>query len=310
MEKYVAIIGAANVDIGGASINPLNFRDSNPGHLKVNYGGVGRNIAHNLALLGVPVKLISVVGDDLVGSGLVEFCTNLGIDMSHTLVNVGNSTSMYLYINQNDGDLAVALSDIKIDALTPEYLASVKDVLDNAAMVVVDMNVAEASIAWVEDNVKAPIFIDPVSVGKCIENNLKGHLKGIDTIKPNEIEASFLTDMTINTEADAKAAARALLDIGIRRVFLSMGRHGIIAAERNSDGTYHMELHKSCEAEIISTTGAGDSSVAAIIWSLLKGCPIDEAARYANAVAALTIESSEAINSMLSEDLINKKLGN
>lgn len=59
---YVAVAGAVNVDIGGRSAGPLVGRDSNPGTVTVSMGGVGRNIAHNLRMLGVKVSLLTALG--------------------------------------------------------------------------------------------------------------------------------------------------------------------------------------------------------------------------------------------------------
>jgi pseudouridine kinase len=61
-DDYVVVIGGANVDIGGTPYNELIPEDSNPGRITVTFGGVGRNIAHNLANLGVNTKLITAVG--------------------------------------------------------------------------------------------------------------------------------------------------------------------------------------------------------------------------------------------------------
>ena len=66
---YVVVAGAVNVDIGGQSAGPLVGRDSNPGKVTVSMGAVGRNIAHNLRLLGVKVSLLTgVLGEDLTPS--------------------------------------------------------------------------------------------------------------------------------------------------------------------------------------------------------------------------------------------------
>ena len=54
--SYAVVVGGVNVDIGGRSFAPLVEADSNPGAVTVSLGGVGRNIAHNLALLGTDVR--------------------------------------------------------------------------------------------------------------------------------------------------------------------------------------------------------------------------------------------------------------
>ena len=54
-DKYAVVVGAVNVDIGGKSLKPLIPRDSNPGEISYSMGGVGRNIAHNMCLMGMRV---------------------------------------------------------------------------------------------------------------------------------------------------------------------------------------------------------------------------------------------------------------
>ena len=51
---YAVVCGGVNIDIGAHSFAPLRDRDSNPGRVELSLGGVGRNIAHNMRLLGVP----------------------------------------------------------------------------------------------------------------------------------------------------------------------------------------------------------------------------------------------------------------
>ena len=56
---YAVVCGGANIDIGAHSFAPLRDRDSNPGRVELSLGGVGRNIAHNMRLLGVPTYLLT-----------------------------------------------------------------------------------------------------------------------------------------------------------------------------------------------------------------------------------------------------------
>ena len=101
---YVTVIGAANIDIGGTPYSPLIPADSNPGEISINYGGVGRNIAHNLAKLGVPVKLITAIGGDVLGTDMLSHCESLGMDVSNVLRIPDCTSSMYLYINSAEGE--------------------------------------------------------------------------------------------------------------------------------------------------------------------------------------------------------------
>ena len=102
---YIAGIGGANMDIHGKSDRQLIMRDSNPGSLHTSLGGVCRNICENLARLGETVRLITVVGDDVQGRGIIEGCEKAGIDMSATRVLRGERSSSYISIMDGDGDM-------------------------------------------------------------------------------------------------------------------------------------------------------------------------------------------------------------
>ena len=90
---YVTVVGGVNMDIGGRSYASLVDRDSNPGQVRMSLGGVGRNIAHNMALLGVDVKMLTALGDDLYAQKIGASCAELGIDLSQSPVIPGGHTS-------------------------------------------------------------------------------------------------------------------------------------------------------------------------------------------------------------------------
>jgi pseudouridine kinase len=98
------------MDIVGLPNKNLILRDSNPGRVKVALGGVGRNIAENLVLLGAPVKLISAVGEDLYGKRIMEHANRIGLDMKNSLVLNQMPTSTYLAILDENGDMKTAIS--------------------------------------------------------------------------------------------------------------------------------------------------------------------------------------------------------
>lgn len=136
---YAVVCGGVNIDIGAHSFAPLRAKDSNPGKVELSLGGVGRNIAHNMRLLGVPTYLLTAVGGDSRASQVEESCKELGIDLSHALRVPDGRTSTYVFVGDSDGDMAVAVADMEIcEKLTPDYFASQKELLDGAAAVVVD----------------------------------------------------------------------------------------------------------------------------------------------------------------------------
>lgn len=303
-KRYVAVIGAANIDIGGTPYKPLIPGDSNPGSIKMSYGGVGRNIAHNLAMLGVNVEFITAAGDDTLGREMLEKCEGIGMDTSLSVIVPDAASSVYLFINDEEGEMELALSHVDImKHITPEFIESVSDVLNSAALVIADCNMAQESFLKLKEVCKVPLYIDTVSVSQA--DKIKGHLDGIDTLKPNLLEAEFLTDMIIDNEYDCLEAARALIDQGVRRVFISMGPEGMFAADKD-----HALMADRYPADVKCTTGAGDSAMAAIIWSSLNegSDSLEAPVKAANAAASATISVDPTIHPDMSSELIENMM--
>ena len=213
---YAAVVGGVNVDIGGQSYAPLVARDSNPGRVRISLGGVGRNIAHNMSLLGVDVRFLTAFGDDLHAQRVAASCGELGIDISHALQVPGGTTSTYLFLNDVDGDMALGLSDMDIcERITPAYLASNLSLLNNAQVIVADTNIPAESLQYLVTHCTPPVFVDPVSTAKA--RKVQPVLGRVHTLKPNRIEAELLSGVQITDEASLRLAASRLLETGLHR---------------------------------------------------------------------------------------------
>lgn len=299
---YAVVCGGANIDIGAHSFAPLRDRDSNPGRVELSLGGVGRNIAHNMRLLGVPTYLLTALGGDSRALQIEQSCRELGIDLSHALRVPDGRTSTYVFVGDSDGDMAIAVSDMEIcEKLTPDYFASQLDLLNGAAAVVIDANLPRGSIAYLTEHCTAPIFIDPVSTVKA--EKLRGLLARVHTLKPNRIEAELLSGVQITDGESLRQAAQALLDQGVGRVFLSLGGDGVLAAQRG-------EVHAApiCKVEMRNATGAGDAMMASLVWSFLSGRTLAESAAAGTAAAALAVESEETINPAMSAEAVERRM--
>ena len=296
---YVTVVGGMNMDIGGRPYKKLVAKDSNPGAVRMSPGGVGRNIAHNMSLLGLDVRLVTAFGDDVYAQKLAAVCGELGIDISQSPVIPGGHTSTYLFVNDESGDMQLAVSDMDIyDHLTPQVLQSRRQLLDGSQVVVLDTNLPAETVAWVAENCRAPIFADPVSTAKA--EKLRPVLGRLHTLKPNRIEAELLSGVAISDDASLRRAADALLETGLHRVFISLGADGVFAADRSGQ-----VLHLSApEGNIVSTTGCGDSFMAALAWAYLQGSDLERSARAGLAASTITMASADTINPAMSEEAL------
>lgn len=301
---YVTVIGGVNIDIGGWPDGPARMRDSNPGVVRSSLGGVGRNIAHNLALLGVETRLLTVYGNDDNARRVRESCRALGIDDSLSPVIPGSRTSTYLFLTDGQGDMVMAINDMGIYRhLTPAALEARMAAINGSAAVVLDTNLPQESIEYLAEHCAAPLFADPVSEAKC--GKLKNVLHRLHTLKPNRLEAEMLTGIPITDDASLRQAAEALLDMGVQRLFLSLGADGVLAAEAG-----RMVKLPVIPTEIVNTTGAGDSMMAAVVRAFLLGRPLEDAAREGLAASSIAMETMETISPVMCPAAIGAKLGN
>lgn len=299
---YAVVVGGVNMDIGGRAYQPLVAKDSNPGKVTMSLGGVGRNIAHNMSLLGVDVRLLTAFGDDLYAQRIAASCGELGIDISHALQIPGGMTSTYLFLNDADGDMALAISDMDIcERIRPEYLAANLPMLNNAQLIVTDTNLPAESLRYLAEHCTVPIFADPVSTAKAVK--LQPILGKLHTLKPNRLEAELLSGVKITDGDSLRLAAQRLLDTGLRRVFISLGADGVLAADHNQ-----MLVQPCLKAEMRNATGAGDAFMSALAWAYLEGTDLAATATAAAAAAAIAVESAETINPTLSAEAVRLRM--
>ena len=270
------------MDIWGRPKAPLVQKDSNPGAVTMRPGGVGRNIAHDLRLLGLEVSLVAPIGGDVYASAVVDSCQALGIDLSMAPVFKDMRSSTYLYITDETGDMELAVSDMELcSALTPALVAPILPRLQ-AGAVVVDANLPPETIAYICNHCPIPVYADPVSTVKALK--LQPVLHRLAAIKPNALEAECLTG-----QRDPERAALALVDRGVQRVFISLGAQGMIAADQK-------ELLRlpGLATRVVNSTGAGDAATAAIVLAGIRGMGLRDAALLAQKAGAVTCRSESA----------------
>lgn len=292
------------MDIGGQSFLPLVVKDSNPGKVTVSFGGVGRNIAHCMSLLGIRTEMLTALGDDFYASGILASCEEAGIGISRALRLPGENTSTYLYLNDCDGDMAMAVADMEIcRQITPAYLEPQLPLLEDASVVVFDTNIPEESVLWLTEHCTRPLFADCVSTKKA--EKLRPVLGKLHTLKPNRIEAELLSGIHICDDASLRLAAETLLETGLQRVFISLGSEGVLAAESGK----MLRLH-CYPAEVKNATGAGDAFMAALVRAYSERLSLEDTARYASAAASIATESITTINPALSAEAVRSRVKN
>lgn len=306
---YVVVIGGINLDIQGKCLDSYRAADSNPGRLSILPGGVGRNIAENLARLGVAVELLSVLGDDAAAASLEKSCAGLEIGLSSTLRLKEAASCQYLCLLDSDGRLAGAVAAMEaMDRLLPSHLESWGSLLDQAAILVVDANVPEVSIDWLAERYHGkegrPLLgLDPVSVAKAPRG--RASLSAFDFAKPNRDEAAILAGDSPGSDRSARQRAEALRGRGLGEVFMSLESEGLLAA--GSEAWMAVRSPRLAGAfEMRSSSGAGDAACAAIAWGLLGGRDLPSRAALALAASVITCASESTVNPAMDAALLER----
>ncbi|MCE2517461.1 MAG: carbohydrate kinase family protein [Alphaproteobacteria bacterium] len=291
----ITIIGAATMDISAQAAPHADLlqRDSHPGRITTSPGGVARNIAENLGRMGCAPTLITALGDDAFSAMITSHLAEAGVDYSASPRFTGEC-DRYLSWHDPSGDMTRALHQINlIDGLTPALITARANPIQKADLVVLDSNLAPATIdaivAIAEAAATPPLLAaEAVSAFKC--PRLRPHLKKIDLIKCNQLEASALINS--GSSASPEDVIAGLHDHGIGQVILSLGANGFIVS---TEGTLH---HHPAEtpAAITSVTGAGDALMAGFIAGIARGHDVINCGEIAARAAARTLACSGAVH--------------
>ncbi len=304
--SHLLTIGAASLDTKGRASHPLRPGTSTPGTIRVSTGGVGRNLAENLARLGEQVVLLSAVGDDSAGRQILHQARERGIDVSHVLVSPDHHTAAYLAVLDETGNLVTSIDDMSIHRrlMTPAYIYSHRSLFRDARMVVLDANLSPATLRTVfrlARQHRVPVCADPTTA--TLAPRLRPHLANLLLVTPNAAEAEALCGAPVTDRESALAAAQKLVSLGVQIAIVTLGATGLVYATSQESG--HIP---AIEVEIVDLTGAGDALTAAVIFGLLHDFPVGEAVRLGVSAAALTLECRETVCPTLSLERLYDRL--
>ena len=290
MNGYVTVIGGVNMDISAALTAPFVPADSVPGRVTLGCGGVARNIAHNLRLMGHDVKFVSVFGGETFGEMCWRECQAIDLDLTLSERSEGMRNGLYLCVNDQTGDMIAAVADTDIIShITPEFLEARIPAINESALVIADTNISTEALQYLIDHCTAPLMVDTVSTAKApriIKALQQSEKKSLNSLKLNLQEAQAVTHCST-----AKEAADRLTAMGVEQVYITLGSDGVYC----SDGTRHEHL-KAIPSRVINTTGAGDAFIAGVAHARMQDTPFPDCAQTGLKAAHATLLSLQTVN--------------
>lgn len=297
LRPTVVVVGGASVDIVGMTAGPVQPRVSNPGRVRISPGGAGRNVAENLARLGLRVALMTAVDAGPLGDWLIERTSNAGVDVTQ-IVRVEGRGHYYVAI-ESAGVLQWATSDMAAaESVTPGAIDARAGLIRAAEAVILDANMLPATIRRVAELAAGRLCLLPVSVAK--SRRVLDVLNQSSMIALTAAEAQTLTDRPVTSRDEIVHAGRHLQSRGPAAVVITAGDQGMVWIGKEAAWA-----QISPEA-VVDATGAGDAVAAVSMFCMLAGVREDLAARLAAAAGALTCGIEGATHPGLTREALHR----
>lgn len=296
MSNPVICIGAALVDELFHAKEELLLATTTDATVTKTAGGVSRNIAHQLALLGVPVQLISVFGDDSDGDWLKQSCRDAGVQLDAAITRRGLS-GKYTGILNVDGSLYTAfLTNAANQLITAAHLAKHEDLLRTASYLLADANINVDTAEWLlqfSHQTGIPFVIEPVSVPPARKFR-EVDLNGLYLVTPNEDELPVLcSEKSFFTQQQVEE----LLGRGVQNIWLHNGKHGSALYNKERSLTLHAPA-----INVLDCTGAGDGSLSGFILGKYLGREDIDCLKLAHTLSAEILQVNGAIATHLNQE--------
>jgi len=284
MKNKIVVIGSSNVDLlmkmdhlpeKGETVTDAVFMQV--------YGGKGANQAVAAARAGGNVAFVNCVGEDAYTPQMVQNYKNDGIDTRFVFQEKGIASGHALIMIGGEGMNYLSVAPGANYKLTPQKIDEALQVFDEAAMIVMQYEIQEETIKYVIDlaNRKNIPVLWNCAPARAFDLS---YIPKINILVLNEVEAGFLAEMTVETEADADKAAQKLVDSGVEKVIITLGSKGAFVVTQKEKVSV-----PSFKVEAVDTTAAGDTFCGAFAVALVEGKSLKNALQFASAAAAISV---------------------
>tara|TARA_B100000767_G_scaffold142083_1_gene134235 strand:+ start:636 stop:1535 length:900 start_codon:yes stop_codon:yes gene_type:complete len=246
-------------------------------------GGKGCNQAIAIARLGGKVNFISKIGKDAYGKLALDTLKKNSINTENIIQDKKSQTGVAgILVDQNSGKNAINVIVGAPNSLKIREIDKQLNLIKNSKVFLTQLEVPKDVTLHFLKTAKENGCLTILNPAPASEIT-KEFYNNIDYFTPNETEAEFYTGIKITNEKEAKQAAVKLINLGIRKVIITLGEKGLFYF----DGIEEICI-KACDVKAIDTTGAGDAFNGGLAFGLSKEKPIKECLELANKVAGIS----------------------
>ena len=295
----ILVAGSLNMDLRFSMKRmPLEGETVLADGLLYNPGGKGANQAAAAAKLGGDVAMLGAVGRDGFGDVLAKSLADCGCDVSALRRVSAPTGTACIYVDEQGRNSIVVIAGANAYCDT-EYLKECEDALETCDILMLQLEIPYDAVWYLAKKAHAlgkTVILNPAPAPDEIPESV---LKCVDWLTPNETELSRLTGMPCEEPSEIGEAAAKLQAMGVKNVLVTVGSRGAYLC--TAEGA---ELIPTEKVKAVDTTAAGDCFNGAFAVALSEGQAPEDAVRFANKAASLSVTREGAQASLPSREEI------
>ena len=291
----MVVIGTVFVDIKGFPDDLYIPEGRNAGRVEIVHGGVGRNVAEDIANVELRPRFVGMVDDTAEGAEVLRKLKNHKVNTDYVAVTQ-DGMGMWLAVFNNGGDIAGSISKRPTsDAMLRMLEEKGDEIFADADSIVIEIDLDKELIKTVfryAEKYHKKVYA--VVANMSIASQRRDFLQSIDCFVCNEQEAGmlFVCDFSgLTPEELCEELSRRVVSARIPSMVVTMGSRGAVYADMNGD----KGVYPARKVKVRDTTGAGDAFCAGVAIGLTYGKTMREAVEIGTRLASSVITVSENV---------------
>lgn len=289
MKKKMVVVGSINIDhVLNVSHFPRPGETLSGEHYRMTFGGKGANQAVAAGRSGAEISFIARIGDDSNGHAARQQLLADQVNVAAVGVAIKEATGLAMIYLNAQGENAIGIYAGANASLTADFIEQHQHLIVDSSALLMQLESPLDGLQFAAKLARKHQVMTVLNPAPARELDDR-FLSLIDIITPNETEVEVLTGVKIETDQDARNASAYLHEKGIKIVLITLGSRGVWVSEQGVG-----QRIPSFPVKVIDTIGAGDTFNGAFVCHLLEQGNVQQAVRFAQAAAALSVSREGA----------------
>ena len=291
----IVVIGDVFIDIKGYSTSPYIPAGRNAGTIEQIHGGVGRNVAEDIANVELAPTFISAVDNDAMGEEVIQKLNRHKVNTSY-MRKVKDGMGTWLAVFDHNGDVVASISKrpdhSTIERILDEHGDEIFRDADSIVIEIdIDKEIVKKTFAYAEKYNK-DVYALVSNMTIAIERRDFIRKTACFVCNQQEVGILFSEDYSEKTPEElAEILAERIRTAKIRKMVVTMGEDGAVYADQNGDKGFYPAL----KVDVVDTTGAKDAFFSGVCMGLTYGKSLREACGIGTRLSSTVICTSENI---------------